>query len=87
MHISMTCREFVQLQLYAYGIDASIDNQMTRKLHAILVHFSALYYGRKPYIDTLKKYMGGIFTDCCTEILKKILRYVNEVLFEMVEHP
>ena len=46
----------------------------------------ALDNGRKPYIGTLKKYRGEIFSECCAEIFKaKFIRYVNEVLFEMVK--
>ena len=47
---------------------------------------AALDNGRKPDIDTLKKDRGDIFSECCAEIFKaKFLRYVNEVLFEMVK--
>ena len=46
---------------------------------------AALHNERNPDIGTLKKNRGDIFSGCCAEILKgKFLRYVNEVLFEMV---
>ena len=42
--------------------------------------------GRYPDIGTLNKDKGDIFSEFCKEILKeKFLRYVNEVLFEMVK--
>ena len=82
----MTCRACVQLQLNLYGIDASINNQIMKTSHDILVHFTNLDNERKPEIDTLKKEKGDIFSECCTESIKeKFLRYVNEVLFEMVK--
>ena len=46
----------------------------------------ALDNGRNPDIGTLKKDGGDIFLECCAESFKgKILRYVNQVLFEMVK--
>ena len=46
---------------------------------------AALYNGRKLDIGTLKKDRGEIFLECCAESFKaKFLRYVNEVLFEIV---
>ena len=54
--------------------------------HHLWVHLAALDYGRNPDIGTLKKYREGIFSECCTESFKKkLLWYVNEVLFEMVK--
>ena len=42
--------------------------------------------GRYPDIGTLNKDKGDIFSEFCKEILKeKFLRYVNEVLSEMVK--
>ena len=42
--------------------------------------------GRNPDIGTLNKYRDDIFSECCAESFKeKFLRYVNEVLFEMVK--
>ena len=42
--------------------------------------------GIKPEIGTLKKEKGDVFSECCTESFKEnILRYVNEVLFEVVK--
>ena len=47
---------------------------------------AALYNGRKLDIGTLKKDRGEIFLECCAENFKaKFLRYVNEVLFEIVK--
>ena len=38
-------------------------------------------------IGTLKKYRGDLFSEYCTKIFKtKFLRYVNELLFEMVKN-
>ena len=82
----MTCRDCVQLPLDVDGIDTSIDNQMLKPPHDLLVHLAALENGIKPDIGTLKKDIGDIFSECCTEIFKsKFIRYVNEVLFEMVK--
>ena len=82
----ITCRTCVQLPLYVYGIDASIDTQIMEKPHILLVHFATLDNGRKPDIVTLKKNRGDIFSECCAERFKeKIPRYLNEVLFEMVK--
>ena len=81
----MTCRDCAQLPLDVDKIDYSIDNQMLKNPHDLLVHLVALDNGRKPDIDTLKKDRCDIFSECCAEILKEtFLRYVNEVLFEMV---
>ena len=78
----MTCRACVQLPLDVYGIDTKI----LEKPHDLLVQLAALENGRNPYIYTLNKYRGGIFSECCAEKLKaKYLRYVNEILFEMVK--
>ena len=42
--------------------------------------------GINPDIGTLKKDRGDIFLECCAENFKaNFLRYVNEVLFEMVK--
>ena len=47
---------------------------------------AALDNRRKPDIGTLKKYRGDISFECFTDIFKaKFLRYVNEVLFEIVK--
>ena len=51
----MTCRACVQLPRDEYGIDASIDTQMMKTPHDIIVHLEALGYGRNPDIGTLKK--------------------------------
>ena len=51
----MTCRACVQIPLYVYGIDASIDNQMMKNPHDIIVHLVALDYGRNTDIGLLKK--------------------------------
>ena len=81
----MNCRSCVQIPLYLDGIDASIDTQMLKSPHILLVHFAALDNGRKSDIGTLKKYRGDIFSECCAESFKsKCLHYVNEFLFEMV---
>ena len=82
----MTCRACVKLPLDVYWIYASIDTQIIKTPHDILVHFAALDNYRKPDIGTLKKEMGDIFSECFVEIFKEnFLRYVNEVLFLMVK--
>ena len=84
----MTCRACVQLPLDVDEIDASIGTQMQKKPHDILVYLAALDNGRNPDIGKLKKDRGDIFLECCTERFKaKFLRYVNEVLFEILEKP
>ena len=83
-HSCITCRSCVQLSLDLDGIDASIYTQILKK-NDTLVHLADLYNGRNPDIGTLKKDRGGIFSECCTKSFKgDFLRYVNEVLFEMV---
>ena len=52
-HNRMTCRACVQLPLYVYGIDTSIDTQILKTPHILLFHLVAFDNGRKPYIVTL----------------------------------
>ena len=81
----MTYRACVQLLLDIGGIDASINIQMLKTPHYILFHLEDLGNGINPEIVTLKKYRGGVFSECCIDIFKvKFLRCVNEFLFEMV---
>ena len=81
-----TCRDCIQLPLDVNGIYASINKQMLKTPHDLLFHLVDLENGRKPYIGTLKKEKGDIFSEYCTDSFKeKILIYVNEVLFEMVK--
>ena len=61
-HSRITCRVCVQLPLDAYGIDASIDNQMMKTPHDLLVNLADLDYGKNTCIGTLKKYRGDIFS-------------------------
>ena len=85
-HIRMNCRACVQPPLDLYGIDARTNTQMLKTPHNLLLHLTALENGRNPYIGTLKKKRGDIFSECCIESFKaKYLRYVNVVLFEMVK--
>ena len=80
----MTCRACIKLPLDVYGIDASIDSNM-QKTPFLSIHLAPWANGRKPDIGTLKKDRGDIFPECCSESFKEIfLRYVNEVLFEIV---
>ena len=80
----MTCRACIQLPLDVYGIDTSINTQMLKNPHDLLVHSAALENGRNPDIGTLKKEKGYILSEFCTDSFKeKFLRNVNEVLFEM----
>ena len=82
----MTFRACIQLLLDVYGIDASIYTPVILKTHILIVHFLDLDNGRNPDIGTLNKYRGDNFLECCAESVKEIfLRYVNEVLFEMVK--
>ena len=82
----MTCRACIKLPLDVDGIDASIDTHMLEIPHILLFHSAALDNGRKLDIGTLKKDRGDIFSECCAESFKaNFLRYVNEVLFEMVK--
>ena len=57
----MTCRDCIKLPLDVDGIYASIDTQILKSPHNILVHLADLDYGRKPDIGTLKKFRGDIF--------------------------
>ena len=83
----MTFRACVQLPLDVDEIDSSIDTQIMKTTHDLLVHLAALDDGRNPDIGTLKKYRGDIFSECCAENFRtKLLHYVNEVLFEMMKH-
>ena len=68
------------------GIYASIDTHMLNPTRILLVNLADLDNGRKPDIGTPKKDRGDIFSECCAESFKgTFLRYVNEVLFEMVK--
>ena len=54
--------------------------------HILLFHLAALDNVRNPYIGTLNKERGDIFSEFCTKSFKeKLLLYVNGVLFEMVK--
>ena len=86
-HIHMPCMACVKLPLYLDGIDASIDTQILKTPHIILSHLEYLYIGRKKYIGTLKKEREEIFSEFFTKSFeRKFLRYVNEVLFEMIKN-
>ena len=82
----MTFRAFVQLPLDLYGIYYSIDTQIMKTPHFLIFHLAVLGNGRNPYIGTLKKDRGDIFSECCAESHKaNFLHSFNEVLFEMVK--
>ena len=82
----MTFRACVKLPLNVDGIDARINTQMLKPPHDLIVQLAALDNGINPEIGTLKKEKGYIFSEFCTDSFKsKFLRYVNEVLFEMVK--
>ena len=82
----MTCSSCTQLPLHVDGTDARIYTQMLNPHSIILVQLVDLDNRRNPDIVTLKKESGDLFSQCCIEIFKgKSLRYVNEVLFEMVK--
>ena len=53
-HSRMNCRDFIWVPLDIYGIYASIDNQMLKTPHNILVHLAALDNGRNSDIGKLK---------------------------------
>ena len=61
-HSCMTFRACVKLPLDVEEIDASIDTQIMKTPHDLLVHFADLDNGRKPYIGTLNKDRGDIFS-------------------------
>ena len=66
-------------------MDTSLDNKILKTPHDLLLLLSYLYNGIEPDIVTLKKYRSDIFSECCSGSFKvKFLRYVNEVLFEIV---
>ena len=85
-HSRMARRACIQLPLDVDEIYSSIDTQMLKTLHIILVHLEDLYNGRNPDIVTIKKERGNNFSQCCIKRFKSnFLSYVNEVLFEMVK--
>ena len=61
-HSCMTSRACVQLPLDVDGIDASINSQIMKTPNDLLGHLAALDNGRNPYIGTLKKEKGDIFS-------------------------
>ena len=82
----MTCRAFIQLPLYVYGIDARINTQMLKNTHILLVHLEDSDNGRKRDIGTLNKDRGDIFLKYCVKRFKeKFIFYINGVLIEMVK--
>ena len=66
----MDCRSFVQLPLYVEGIDSSINTNIMKNPHILLFHLAALENGRKPYIGTIKKKLGEIFSECYIKSFK-----------------
>ena len=87
-HSHINFRDFFQLPLDVDCIDDIINTQMMKPPHIILLRLEALGDGINPDIGTVKKDRGEIFSECYTELFKaKFLRYVNEVLFEMVKQP
>ena len=76
---------YVQIPLDVDGIDDIMYTQILKNPHNMLFHLLDLEYGRKPDTGTINKERGDIFKEWCTESFKaNLLRYVNEVLFEMV---
>ena len=67
----MTCRDCVQIPPDVYGIDASIETQILKTPHYLLVHLAVLYYGRNPNIGTLKKERQDIFQNDAPKSLKQ----------------
>ena len=67
----LTCSDCVQLLLDVDGIYFSIDNQMMKIHHDMLVQLADLDNGRNPDIGTLKKDRGDIFSECCVESFKE----------------
>ena len=79
----MSFRACVQLPLDVNGVDASINTQILRTPHDLMVHLASLDNERKTDIVILNKEKGDIFSECCAESFKeKFLQYVDEVLFE-----
>ena len=70
-HSRMTCRSCVQLLIDVDGIDASINTQIMKTLHDLLLHLAALDNGRNLDIGTLNQEKGYIFSEYCTESLKE----------------
>ena len=62
----MTCRACVQLSLDVDVIDSSINTQILKTPHDLLVHLAALYNGINPEIGILKKEKGDIVSELCT---------------------
>ena len=58
----MTCRSYVLLPLDLDGVYSSIDNQMLKTPHYLIVHLVALDNVIKPDIGPLKKDKSGIFS-------------------------
>ena len=80
----MNCMVYVQLPLYVYGIDDSIDTQFTKK--NLIFHLEALENWRKAYIGKSRKTGGKSFHNVAPKVLKnKFLCYVNTLLLEMVK--
>ena len=71
MQAQLTCRDCARLPLDVDFIYTIIDTHMLKTPHIILVNLVALYNGINPYIGTLKKERGVIFSECCTKILNK----------------
>ena len=61
-HSRMPCRACIKLPLGVNGIDASIDTQILKPPHILLVELAALDNGRKPNIGSLNKDRGDIFS-------------------------
>ena len=66
--------------------NTSINTQNMKTTHNLIFHLADFYNGINPEFGTLKKERGEIFSEWLTESLKaKLLRCVNEILFEMVK--
>ena len=57
----MNFKACVQLPLYVDGVDSSINTQILKPPHDLLVHLEALENGRNPDIGTFKKEKGETF--------------------------
>ena len=67
----MTCRDCVQIPPDVYEIDASIETQILKTPHYLLVQLAVLDYGRHPNIGTLKKERRDIFQNDALKSLKQ----------------
>ena len=52
-------------------IEFSIDTLMLKNHHDLLVQLASVDHRKNPYLGTPKKERRGLFSECCTKILKR----------------